>query len=128
MARHQVLKSESISKRNEMGVSNTTIRNAVQIPPSSGTVVTPSVRPEGRAKNPLWKALTPVALAVVLALLPVTSGLAPYSWYSFSIFVAGIVGLVLEPLPGAAIALMVRKDDNRSGRFPLLCPRLLQEA
>src|ERR1700721_3741685 len=89
-----------------MEVSNTTINNVVQVPPSSGTVVTASVRPEARSKTPLWKALAPVAITVVLALLPVPSGLAPHAWYFFSIFVGVIVGLVLEPLTGAAIAII----------------------
>ena len=82
-----------------MGVSNTTVNSVVPVPPSSGTVATPSVHPEARTKTPLWKALAPVAIAVVLALLPVPSGLAPHAWYFFSIFVGVIVGLVLEPLP-----------------------------
>src|SRR6185295_11216407 len=53
-----------------------------------------------------WRALAPVAVAIVLALLPAPSGLAQYAWYYFAIFVGVIVGLVLEPLPGAAIALI----------------------
>src|SRR6185436_11702707 len=51
-----------------------------------------------------WRALAPVA--VVLALLPAPSGLPQHAWYYFAIFVGVIVGLVLEPLPGAAIALI----------------------
>src|ERR1700675_2132343 len=60
------------------------------------------------AKSPTraWKAIAPVAVAVVLALLPVPTGLPHHAWYFFSIFVGVIVGLVLEPLPGAAIALI----------------------
>jgi L-tartrate/succinate antiporter len=59
------------------------------------------------AKSPTraWKAIAPIAVAVVLALLPVPTGLPHHAWYFFSIFVGVIVGLVLEPLPGAAIAL-----------------------
>ena len=59
-----------------MGVSNTTISTIVQVPPSGGTGVTPNQRSEVRSKTPLWKALAPVAITVVLALLPVPSGLA----------------------------------------------------
>ena len=100
-----------------MGVSNATISNVVQVPPSSGTVVTPSRRPEARSKTPLWKALAPVIITVVLALLPVPSGLAPHAWYFFSIFVGVIVGLVLEPLPGAAIAVIGMTVVTVLGRF-----------
>ena len=53
-----------------------------------------------------WRALAPVALAVVIALLPAPSGLPQHAWYYFAIFVGVIVGLVLEPMPGAAIALI----------------------
>jgi L-tartrate/succinate antiporter len=55
---------------------------------------------------PAWKAVAPITLAVVLALLPAPSGLPQHAWYFFSIFVGVIVGLVLEPLPGAAIAII----------------------
>jgi L-tartrate/succinate antiporter len=111
-----------------MAVSNTTINNIVQVPPSSGTLVTPSVGSEVRSKTPLWKALAPVAIAVVLALLPVPSGLAPHAWYFFSIFVGVIVGLVLEPLPGAAIAVIGITVVTVLGRFALFSPQQLSEA
>jgi L-tartrate/succinate antiporter len=110
-----------------MGVSNTTISNVVQVPPSSGTVVTPSRRPEPRSKTPLWKTLAPVAMAVVLALLPAPSGLAPHAWYFFSVFVGVIVGLILEPLPGAAIALIGMTVVAVLGRFALFSPQQLSE-
>ena len=53
-----------------------------------------------------WKAIAPVAVTIVLALLPAPSGLPQHAWYYFAIFAGVIVGLVLEPLPGAAIALI----------------------
>ncbi len=53
-----------------------------------------------------WKALTPVAVAAVLALMPAPDGLAPHAWYFFAIFAGVIVGLMLEPLPGGAIGLI----------------------
>src|SRR6266481_8439456 len=127
MARHQVLRTESISKRNEMAVSNTILGNAIEAPPSSGTIVTPSRRPEPRSKTPLWKALAPVAITVVLALLPLPSGLAPHAWYFFSIFVGVIVGLVLEPLPGAAVALTGITVVAVLARFALFSPQQLSE-
>jgi len=111
-----------------MAVSYTTIGNAIQVRPSSATVVTPSRGPEPRSKTPLWKALAPVAITVVLALLPVPSGLAPHAWYFFSIFVGVIVGLVLEPLPGAAIAVIGITVVTVLGRFALFSPQQLSEA
>ena len=53
-----------------------------------------------------WKALAPVAVAIILALLPAPGGLAPHAWYFFAIFAGVIVGLMLEPLPGGAIGLI----------------------
>jgi L-tartrate/succinate antiporter len=53
-----------------------------------------------------WKPLAPVAVALVLALLPAPEGLAPHAWYFFALFAGVIVGLMLEPLPGGAIGLI----------------------
>ncbi len=57
-------------------------------------------------KSVPWKAIIPVLVAVVIALLPVPEGLAPNAWYYFAIFAAVIVGLILEPMPAAAIGLI----------------------
>jgi L-tartrate/succinate antiporter len=54
----------------------------------------------------LWRFLLPVAVAIVIAFLPTPAGVAPYTWYYFAIFAAVIAGLVVEPLPGPAVALV----------------------
>ena len=59
-----------------------------------------------KSSVPAWKAIAPIAIAFVLALAPAPPGLPNHAWYFFSIFVGVIVGLVLEPLPGAAIAII----------------------
>jgi len=56
--------------------------------------------------NNLWKAIIPIAVAIVLALLPAPEGLAQHAWYFFAIFAGVIVGLMCEPLPGAAVGLI----------------------
>ncbi len=53
-----------------------------------------------------WKALVPLLVAVVIALIPAPEGLPQHAWYYFAIFAAVIVGLMIEPLPGAAIGLI----------------------
>ena len=53
-----------------------------------------------------WKALCPVAVAIILAVLPAPDGLPQFAWYFFAIFAGVIVGLMLEPLPGGAIGLV----------------------
>jgi L-tartrate/succinate antiporter len=39
-------------------------------------------------------------------LIPPPEGLAPYAWYYFAIFAGVVVGLILEPMPAAAIGLI----------------------
>jgi L-tartrate/succinate antiporter len=110
-----------------MGLSSTTLGNPTQAAPSSGTVAAPSSRPEAKAAIPICKAVAPVAIAVVLALFPVPSGLAPHAWYFFSIFVGVIVGLILEPLPGAAIAVIGITVVTVLAPFALFSPQQLSE-
>jgi L-tartrate/succinate antiporter len=50
----------------------------------------------------------PLAVAAGLALMP-PPGLAPYAWNFFAIFAGVIVGLMLEPLPGAESASSVSR-------------------
>lgn len=52
------------------------------------------------------KLLAPVALAVVLALLPAPDGLPQHAWYFTAIFAGVVLALVLEPLPGALVGLI----------------------
>src|SRR5512139_416642 len=56
--------------------------------------------------NLTWKHFAPVAVAIVIALLPAPSGLPQYSWYYVAIFAVVIVVLMVEPLPGGAIGLI----------------------
>jgi citrate:succinate antiporter/L-tartrate/succinate antiporter len=53
-----------------------------------------------------FKAAAPIVLGLALAVAPAPSGLAPRAWSYFALFAAVILGLILEPLPGAAIALV----------------------
>lgn len=54
-----------------------------------------------------WKAIVPILVGGLLLLTPTPDGLAPYAWHFFAIFVAAIIALMFEPLPGAAIGLIV---------------------
>jgi L-tartrate/succinate antiporter len=53
-----------------------------------------------------WKAIAPVAIVIIIALIPAPAGLPQHAWYFFAIFVGVIVGLMFEPLPGGAIGLI----------------------
>ena len=59
----------------------------------------------GGKKNRLFFMLAPFVVTLLLLLVPVPEGLQPYAWYYFAIFVGVIVGLILEPMPGAVIGL-----------------------
>jgi L-tartrate/succinate antiporter len=53
-----------------------------------------------------WKAILPLAIGVVLWLVPTPQGLPPGAWHYFAVFAAVIAALVLEPIPAAAIGLI----------------------
>jgi L-tartrate/succinate antiporter len=53
----------------------------------------------------LWKGLLAVLVGGVIALLPVPDGLKPSAWFYFALFSAVVVGLVLEPIPAAAVGV-----------------------
>ncbi len=53
----------------------------------------------------IWKAVVPVLVAVVIALLPVPEGLTPNAWNYFALFAGVVIGLVLEPISAAAIGV-----------------------
>ena len=75
-----------------------------------------------------WKALAPIAVALVLALIPAPDGLAPHAWYFFAIFAGVIVGLMVEPLPGGAIGLIGVTVVTVLSPFVLLRARRARQA
>jgi L-tartrate/succinate antiporter len=52
------------------------------------------------------KPIAPVALTLLLALLPAPEGLPQHAWYFTAIFAGVVLALVLEPIPGALIGLV----------------------
>jgi L-tartrate/succinate antiporter len=57
-------------------------------------------------KSTIAGVAAPLAVLVILAALPVPSGLTHQAWYYFALFAAVIVALILEPLPAAAVGLI----------------------
>ena len=53
-----------------------------------------------------WRAAVPLGVWLGLALAPVPAGLERNAWSYFALFAAIIVGLILEPIPAAAIGLV----------------------
>jgi L-tartrate/succinate antiporter len=65
--------------------------------------VTPAGKP---ALRRALFALLPLAIGLVIALIPPPPGLAQYSWWYLALFVTVIVGLIVEPVPAAAVGLL----------------------
>ena len=53
-----------------------------------------------------WRAAIPCLAAIAVALLPVPAALKPQAWYHFALFVAVILALILEPIPGAVVGMI----------------------
>ena len=48
----------------------------------------------------------PIVCAVCIYLLPVPEGLSHHAWTYFAVFIGVVVGLVLEPVPGALVGVI----------------------
>lgn len=104
---------------------------ATQLNPTAGipdvkaiTQVTPIAK-EPRSRR--WAAIAPVAVTLILAVMPPPSGLAHFAWLYFSIFAGVIVALILEPLPGAAVAIIGMTLVTVLAPFALFSPQQLSE-
>nr|DAD42346.1 TPA_asm: hypothetical protein HUJ06_000576 [Nelumbo nucifera] len=71
---------------------------------ASAAPVAPSSQPwQGAALKPL---MASIATGVILWFLPVPSGVTKNAWQLLAIFLATIVGIITQPLPLGAVALM----------------------
>jgi citrate:succinate antiporter/L-tartrate/succinate antiporter len=75
---------------------------AVGEPEPAGAALNASTRPAGAAA----RNLAPLAVWLVLRLMPVPAGLSADAWHYFAVFAAAIAALMLTPLPGGAIGLI----------------------
>lgn len=53
-----------------------------------------------------WRALVPLGVGLLIALLPAPPGLSQSAWYYVAVFATVIVGLITEPLPPAAVGFL----------------------
>jgi len=51
------------------------------------------------------KGIVTVVIGILIAIMPTPEGLDPHAQYYFAVFVAVIVGLILEPIPAALVGL-----------------------
>lgn len=58
------------------------------------------------SKEFIAKALMPLVVLAILLCIPVPDGMPPQAWRYFAIFVAMIVGMILEPIPATAISFI----------------------
>ena len=70
-------------------------------------------------------AAAPLAVGILLAALPVPSGLTQHAWWFLSLFAAVIVGLILEPIPAAAVGFLGVTTAAVLARFVLFSPAQL---
>lgn len=68
------------------------------------------------------RGLSPLATAALLAVIPTPSGLEQHAWYFTAIFGGVVVGLILEPLPPAAVGLIGVTAAAVLGRWVLFSP------
>jgi len=62
--------------------------------------------PAAATRSRRWRAAAPLAVGLLLAVLPAPAGLARNAWLYFALFAAVVVGLVLEPIPAAAVGFV----------------------
>jgi L-tartrate/succinate antiporter len=63
-----------------------------------------NVSPPSRRAVLRWA--VPIALGVLIRVVPTPAGLSPNAWHYFALFAAVIAALITEPLPGAAVGLI----------------------
>jgi len=75
--------------------------------PSATSCEAPGAALSGaEAPTALWQWLSPLLVGVLIALVPAPEGLTPNAWRYFAIFAAIITGLIVEPIPAAAVGFI----------------------
>ncbi|HKM64498.1 MAG TPA: DASS family sodium-coupled anion symporter [Acidisphaera sp.] len=96
---------------------------APSTPPAGGVATTTAP-----AKRPATGTLVRWAVCLaplLLALLPAPEGLPQHAWYFFALFLAVIVGLIVEPVPSAAVGLVGVAAAATLARYVLYSPAQL---
>ena len=65
----------------------------------------PVLKSPAFGRGTLARALPPVAVGTVIALMPVPQGLTANAWHYFALFAAVITGIITEPISPAALGL-----------------------
>lgn len=67
---------------------------------------TASPHPLLGSRRRLWRVLLPLLVGALVVALPVPAGLTTEAWRYFAVFLAVIVSLITEPIPGATAGLI----------------------
>jgi L-tartrate/succinate antiporter len=57
-------------------------------------------------RKKIVKAVIPIALTIILALIPTPQGLTPKAWYYFAVFAGVVAGMILEPVPVPVVCII----------------------
>jgi hypothetical protein len=77
----------------------------------------------GRSRRELLRRWgIPVAVAVILALIPAPTGLKENAWHFFALFAGIVAALVLEPIPPAATGVVAITLGALLSRWTLFSP------
>jgi L-tartrate/succinate antiporter len=74
-----------------------------------------------------WRVAIPLAVIVIIALLPPPAKLPQHAWYFFAIFSGVVAALVLEPLPNSAIGIIGISVSAALAPWVLLSPAELAD-
>jgi len=77
--------------------------SALTATPTPSTSASPVI--SNRSKQ-IWKWILPLALGLLLLLIPAPTGLTPAAWHYFALFASVVAALITEPLPGAAVGFI----------------------
>ena len=61
---------------------------------TTNNTAAPITAPQTKGLHLPWACIAPIAVAVLIALIPAPAGLPQYAWYYFAIFVGVIAGLI----------------------------------
>src|SRR3974390_3756729 len=62
--------------------------------------------PQQKKTSTVWKSLAPIITGVVILLIPAPAGLKLTAWCYFALFCAVLVGVIVEPIPAAAVGVL----------------------
>jgi L-tartrate/succinate antiporter len=74
--------------------------------PATKKAPDPASLPPQNTTRTVWKSLAPIATGIVILLIPAPAGLKFTAWCYFALFCAVLVGVIVEPIPAAAVGLL----------------------